>query len=472
MKKAIFLLFLLTFPAWGQVTDYAQWLKNEGYYLLTPEQKEKFRSLPDLDKELFIRDIWAPLDPDAITPENEFKIEYEKRFAYAKKHYGIPSDRAKIYLLLGKPNSVMSEANSDKYYPLELWSYYSLGHRNLPPSLELIFFKRWGTGEYRLYSPVFDGFKALTPSGTDLEDSRTRARLKAIFDPNIVQAAESLTTGASPMESEVIRTTLQDPSALRKILQKQRPAVETTIVYEGFRADVTAYSVPYEGPVFRTSIAIAVPPNYLAFEHDKDKDIYQGRVDLIGKIVDAHGKEIAKINDSPAIRMTQAEFEKSKSYYFSYLFDAYLLRGKYDLECLFRDYVSNAAGKVEKSFEVTAFHEDLAFAPLLVAYKSATVTEGQVPFGYNGQQYYPKENSSFSSGQNLIAYTTLMNPKKTSLEGIWNLEITLSQNGKNVVQANEQVPLSTSADVAFIRKMRLENLIPGEYILSLILAKD
>src|SRR5215470_14179049 len=75
------------------------WVRNEGYYLLSPEQKEQFKKLSDPERELFVKNLWATLDPDPITPENEFKIDYEKRFAVAKKKYGIPSDRARIYLL-------------------------------------------------------------------------------------------------------------------------------------------------------------------------------------------------------------------------------------------------------------------------------------------------------------------------------------------------------------------------------------
>jgi GWxTD domain-containing protein len=182
MKIITLLLAILLFAsiANAQTTqNWDLWLRNEGYYLLGPKEKEKFATMTAEQKEIYVEDLWNSLDPDQLTPENEFQQEYMKRFAEAKKKYSIPSDRAKIYILLGKPNSVETYPNSDKYYPLELWSYYSLGFKDLPSSLDLIFFKRWGAGDYRLYSPLFDGMKALTPSQMDFDNPKTQAMLKA-----------------------------------------------------------------------------------------------------------------------------------------------------------------------------------------------------------------------------------------------------------------------------------------------------
>src|SRR5436190_8267395 len=123
MKRTFLALFILCTIGFAEtLTNWETWLTNEGYYLLSPEQKTTFRSLPDDQKQSYIDNLWASMDPDPLTPENEFKTEYEKRFAEVKKKYGIPSDRAKIYLLLGKPNSTETYPNSDKYYPLEVWS--------------------------------------------------------------------------------------------------------------------------------------------------------------------------------------------------------------------------------------------------------------------------------------------------------------------------------------------------------------
>ncbi len=466
MKRILLVLLLMVFfIAKADSPYYDNWLRYDGFYLLTDKEKEKFKDLTDTEKEVYIRNLWEALDPNPLTTENEYKDEYEKRITYVRKHFGIPSDRANVYLLLGPPTSVESHSNSDKYYPLELWSYYSLGVRGLPPSLELIFFKPNGAGNYRLYSPLFDGFKALTPSGMDFENPRVKSQLKAMYDAQIVEASEHFSVGASSNESEEIRMRLSDPGAIRHFQAKQRPRVETTVVYQSFEVDVYTYSAPYQDNAYRTSIAVTIPPKYITFE--KDGEEYRGRIDLIGKITDEKGHEIVVINDSPALKMNQGDFDRARSYYFSYQFDAYLLPGKYILDCLYRDYVTNSAGKLEKDFEVPPAGPDLDLLPLLLAFKTAPVSAGTLPFAYGGQQFYPKEDSTFNNGQVLMLYTSVENPGKVSLDGIWKIVITLTRDNQNLLELSEDLPLSSGRpDLNLMRKIKLEALPVGSYVLT------
>lgn len=465
MIRKLLVLALLFLPALaGAETTWDIWLKNEGYYLLGPKEKQKFQALPDAEKELYVRDLWASLDPDPITPENEFQEEYMKRFAYAKKNFSIPSDRAKIYVMLGAPNSVNREPNSDKYYPLELWSYYSLGFKGLPSSLDLIFFKRWGAGDYRLYSPLFDGMKSLTPSQYDFDNPRQKAMVNAYFDSDIMSAAERVAPGVGPNESEEVRMVLQDPDAFSRI-ERKKPTVETTVVYEGFEADVMTYSVPLEEGVMKTSIAVAIPPKYLTFE--REDTTYRGRVDIIGRITDEKGQEILRISDSPAIKMNGADFDKAKGFFFSYLFDAFLLPGKYDMNLLYRDYASSAAGKVEKSFEVPGPPDTMGLTPPLIAFKSSPTQNASLPFTYNGQQYIPKEDSTFNNNQTVVFYSVFQNPRKAKLEGVWKLEMGLRNELQNVLTMAEDLPVSGTLNLGIERHFRLQNLTPGNYQLFL-----
>lgn len=465
MRRILFFLIVLFVPILSAAQEnWELWMKNEGYYLLGPKEKETFIALPDADKEHYVQELWAALDPDTLTPENEFQIEYAKRVQYAKKNFGIPSDRAKIYITLGAPNSVDHQPNSDKFYPLEIWSYYSLGFKDLPPSLDLIFFKRWGAGDYRLYSPLFDGLKALTPSQYDFDNPRQMAMVKAYFDPNVVDAARQMSTGIGPNESEVVRAVLQDPDFFTRI-ERKRPTVETTVVYEGFQADVGLYSVPFEEGVMKASLAVAIPPKYLTFE--KDDTTYRGRVDLTGRITDEKGREILRISDNPAVKLNGAEFDKAKSFYFSYLFNAFLLPGKYNLDLLYRDYASNAAGKLEKSFDVPEPPGQMELIPPLLAFKSTSATSPDLPFTYNNQQYIPKENATFSNGQTLIFYSLLVNPEKKKLAGTWKLKMGLRTSERNVLELQEDLPLSTNEDLPLERDIRLQSLAAGKYDLYL-----
>jgi GWxTD domain-containing protein len=471
MKKLALVFVLLPLLLAAGDPKYDLWLQNEGYYLLTSQQKDKFKTMTDQEKELFIQNLWNGLDPDPVTPENEFQIDYMKRLDYVKKHYGIPSDRAKIYLLLGAPNEVQSHTNDQSLYPLELWGYYSLGIRGLPPSLNLIFFKPWGAGNYRLYSPLFDGMKALTPSQMDFQNPKMAAQLKAIFDPEVVDAAREISVGTDTNESEEIRAHLQS-NTIVEILQANRPSVETTIVYQEFESDVFVYYVPARDGVYRTSIDIAVPPKYLTFEKNEEGDTYQGRVDLSGKITDAQGHEIVHISDNPAMRMPASDFLQAQAFTFSYLYDVYLLPGKYTLSLLFRDYASNKAGKVEKSFEVKAVTGETELLSPLISYKVVSSKLEEAPFCYDWKLYYPKENSTFNNGQTIIFRALLLNPKKVPLQGDWHLEMNLLKGTDSILQTSETFPIDTgTADVPIIRKLTLESIPVDSYVVNLKLSR-
>ena len=48
-------------------------------YIITKEERKIFLELPDADKEDFKKEFWKKRDPDPLTEENEFKMEYFNR---------------------------------------------------------------------------------------------------------------------------------------------------------------------------------------------------------------------------------------------------------------------------------------------------------------------------------------------------------------------------------------------------------
>ena len=56
--------------------------------IMTKEEIEIYKQLPDLkSKEEFIDEFWKKRDPFPETPENENKIEFERRIAYANRWF-------------------------------------------------------------------------------------------------------------------------------------------------------------------------------------------------------------------------------------------------------------------------------------------------------------------------------------------------------------------------------------------------
>ena len=124
---------------------YKKWINNDVAYIITKDEKRAFNALvTDEERENFIENFWRRRDPNPDTEENEYREEYYERIAYANEHFasGIPgwrTDRGRVYIAWGKPDSVESHPSGGAYdrpvyegggpttpYPFEVWFYRHL----------------------------------------------------------------------------------------------------------------------------------------------------------------------------------------------------------------------------------------------------------------------------------------------------------------------------------------------------------
>ena len=146
---------------------YKKWLDNDVQYIITDQEKKAFKALTtDEERENFIENFWRRRDPNPDTEENEYREEYYERIAYANEHFasGIPgwkTDRGRVYIAHGKPDSIESHPAGGSYdrpsyegggstttYPFEIWFYRHLD--DIGDGLEIEFVDPTGTGEYRM----------------------------------------------------------------------------------------------------------------------------------------------------------------------------------------------------------------------------------------------------------------------------------------------------------------------------------
>ena len=119
---------------------YKKWMNNDVAYIITNDEKKAFKALvTDEERENFIENFWRRRDPNPDTEENEYREEYYERIAYANEKFasGIPgwkTDRGRVYIAWGKPDSVESHPSGGSYdrpsyegggststYPFEIW---------------------------------------------------------------------------------------------------------------------------------------------------------------------------------------------------------------------------------------------------------------------------------------------------------------------------------------------------------------
>ena len=121
---------------------YRNWLNQDVAYIITDQERKSFLSLSnDEERDAFIEQFWRRRNPDPDSPENSAREEHYRRIAYANEHYaagkpGWKTDRGRIYIEWGAPDSIDSHPSGGLYqrpfdegggstttFPFEVWHY-------------------------------------------------------------------------------------------------------------------------------------------------------------------------------------------------------------------------------------------------------------------------------------------------------------------------------------------------------------
>ncbi len=235
---------------------YRRWLEVVAY-IITPEEKEVFLKLKsDRDRDIFIKAFWKHRDPTPGTERNEYKEEIYRRFRYVNKYFGRGSgkpgwktDRGRVYMILGPPDSIDRIDSSNAIYPVEIWYYHGDPRYGLPPYFGLIFYKKGGVGDYKLYSPTTDGPESLLVDNltVDVLDFREIYRRLAEVDTNLADLSISLVPGERTYN---FQPSLESSIILSNLFEYPKKLVDTRyakdfLKYKGIVE--VEYSVNYIG---------------------------------------------------------------------------------------------------------------------------------------------------------------------------------------------------------------------------------
>lgn len=121
---------------------YKTWLDQDVAYIITDDERKAFKNLSnDEEREAFIENFWQRRNPNPDSPDNEFREEHYRRIAYANEHFaagkpGWKTDRGRIYIMYGEPDSKDSHPSGGAYerpmdegggetatFPFEVWHY-------------------------------------------------------------------------------------------------------------------------------------------------------------------------------------------------------------------------------------------------------------------------------------------------------------------------------------------------------------
>jgi GWxTD domain-containing protein len=110
---------------------YQRWLDEDVLWIIAPVERAAFTHLSsDPERDEFIRQFWSRRDSGSVgAGENSARREHYRRLAYSSEHFtaGMPgwkSDRGRIYILYGPPNSIEAHpVGSSTTEPYEVWHY-------------------------------------------------------------------------------------------------------------------------------------------------------------------------------------------------------------------------------------------------------------------------------------------------------------------------------------------------------------
>jgi GWxTD domain-containing protein len=431
---------------------YRTWLREEVTYIISEVERETFLSLStEAERNAFIDVFWRKRDQNPATPENEYKTEHYERLAYANEFFsrdtfrpGWQTDRGRFYILLGKPNTRRPLEASDEVYPSELWFYNDpeLKYSGLPPFFHLLFFRRQGSGELELYSPLSDGPRALL-SGfqapvNDFRDDVEQAynKLYAV-DVELAQASLSFRTdegdtaqfqnpafGTLALLDDIARLPYDrlDTSYAER-LDFERGNVESDYLFTYVPSFSVAHVLPGPGRVHYLHWVVELDAENVGFVRDEERGSYDS-VFIASLEVVPRGDENRLVLDERRETFTtlsESQARSSLKLPFAYSGMTPLIPGAYEARVILRNRACPSRDESDCFKSYTLFTSSLevpewisdrpALSELVLAY-GAELLEGDPlyrPYRFGKVEIFPNPRGVYAIGDDLVVAIAALN---------------------------------------------------------------
>lgn len=138
---------------------YRTWVESV-QFIISDEEIRLFVEIDkDYQRDAFIERFWKVRDPYPETGRNEMRENYTVRVREAQQEFGKFDARAKVLLTNGYPLQRIQINCKPYLVPMEVW-YYD-GSDTVPFEFLLLFFQKWGMGDFLLWEPL-DGVQELS----------------------------------------------------------------------------------------------------------------------------------------------------------------------------------------------------------------------------------------------------------------------------------------------------------------------
>jgi len=470
---------------------YKRWRNTDVAYIITKEEKRAFDALTtDEERENFIENFWRRRDPNPDTEENEYREEYYERIAYANEHFasGIPgwkTDRGRVYIAWGKPDSIESHPSGGSYhrpsyegggststYPFEIWFYRHLD--GVGDGLEIEFVDPTGTGEYRMArnADEKDALKMVPGAGLTTAESLGLDKGDRGSGSMRYQREQD-----SPFRRLEVMTALQRPpqvkfSDLAGVAGADSGVLDNNPLGFDLRVDFFRQS---EDRVIAT-FTVQTDNKDLSFE--SSGGLQQAKMNIFGRITAVSGKRSGIFEDSVTTTATSDELAQSKERKSVYQKAIALTPGTYKVDIVVRDVVSGNKGVVNQGFTVPRYDDKkLSTSTLILASKLRVTDERDIGgmFVIGNAKVIPNLTGVYKQGEELGLYLQVYNAgvDQTTLRPAVDVQYVLMKGGKEVLkQAEDWSGLSDSGQrLTLARMLPTDRMPPGDYEL-MVITKD
>jgi GWxTD domain-containing protein len=462
---------------------YREWPEKDVAYIITDAERSAFKKLvSDEEREQFIESFWQRRDPDPDTDENEYKEQYYERIAYANEHYasGIPgwkTDRGRIYITFGKPDSVESHPAGGAYdrpsyhgggstttYPFEVWFYRYI--EGIGSGIEIEFVDPTGTGEFRIArSPDEKDALAMVPgAGLTLNESL-----------GLSNKADRVTNGGSYQRQQ------DSPFArLQLIADLSRPPV---IKNAELASLLTGSGTIEDNPLnfdmridfFRQSDERVVTAFTIQTENKEltFKDVggvQTARMNIFGRITSVAGRRVGVFEDAVTATATSEELLDMKNRKSAYGKTVPLPPGTYRVDVIVRDLESGATQVKHLGFTVPKYDaKQLSTSTLVLAARLQNMSDqpavGQFTIGQF--KVIPNVARTYRKGEPVGIYLQVYNAgiDQTTLRPSVDVDYVLLRDGKELGKMPEDWRGMSDAGqrLTLARMITTDQLAPGEY---------
>lgn len=379
------------------------WLEQDVTYIISDDERKAFKNLSnDEEREAFIENFWLRRNPNPDSPDNEFREEHYRRIAYANEHYaagkpGWKTDRGRIYIMWGPPDSTDSHPSGGSYqrpmdegggetstFPFETWHYRYL--EGVGDNIDLEFVDTCMCGDYHFTIDRGEKDALLHVPGMGLTQWESMGQAKKA--DRFKGGFENLGTGplASSQQSkqfdriELAAKIFAPPPVKFKDLEN---AISEHKLMSGpiFPFDVRTDFVKVTDNTVLVPITLQIKNRDVTFS-TKD-GVAKGVVNILGKVTTIMHKTVQTFEDTVEITQPAELLEKSLDRQSVYWKALPLTPGLYRLDIAIKD-VNNPdhIGVYGRSLEVPVFRDEkLATSTLILADKMNAVDSHSIGSG-------------------------------------------------------------------------------------------